>query len=278
MSRWVGESRTPFRWTGALDAVTRNWSLTRELARRDVLGRYQGASFGMLWSLISPFLLLMVYAFAFGSIMRSKWSEATGGDAEFAVILFVGLIVHGFFAECLTRSPSLVVSQPSFVKRVVFPLHILPWPMVLSALFHALTNVLVFLVLHPLLGGTLHWTILLLPLVLLPLAVLMLGIGWFLSAIGVYFRDIGQVTGVVATAALFLSTAIIPLEAVPERFRWLYVLNPITFIIEEARDVMLWGGLPDWRGLGLYLLVAIALSEAAYVLFQKARKGFADVL
>ncbi len=263
---------------GPFDALIRYRSLTWELAKRDVLGRYRGASFGMLWSLISPFLMLVVYTFAFGGVMQARWVATSNSTTPFAIILFVGLIVHGFFAECLTRAPTLVVSQPNFVKRVIFPLHILPWPAILSALFHTFTNIAVFLILAPILGGVLHWTILLFPLVMLPLVVLMLGVMSFMAAVGVYLRDIGQVTSVVATAALFLSTAIMPLEAVPESFRWIYVGNPLTFIIDQSRAVMLWGRQPDWLGLGLYLLVALMVCQAGHWFFQKTRRGFGDVL
>ena len=157
--------------SGPFSAFGRHRSLTWELARRDVLGRYRGASFGLLWSLISPFLLLCIYTFAFGTVMGGRWPEIESGRTHFSIVLFAGLIVHGFLAECLMRAPELVAGNPSFVKRVVFPLEILPWPMVLSALFHSLMNVVVFLALRLWLDGEFTWTFVLLPLLVLPLAI-----------------------------------------------------------------------------------------------------------
>lgn len=253
-------------------------SLTLELAKRDVLGRYRGANFGLFWSLISPFLLLCIYAFAFGSVMRGHWAEVEAGTTSFAIIVFSGLIIHGFFAECITRAPTLVTSNPNFVKRVVFPLHILPWPMILSALFHTFTNVVIFLVVRGVLDHAFTWTILLLPLVLVPLVVLALGVSWFLASLGVYARDIAQVSGVLATALLFLSSALMPVESVPEAYRWIFIANPLTFIIDQARDVMLWGRMPDWAGLGKYLAVSLTMAYAGHAWFRATQRGFADVL
>lgn len=249
-----------------------------ELAKRDVLGRYKGASFGLLWSLISPFLLLCVYTFAFGTVMGGRWPQIETQQTHFSIILFAGLIVHGLFAECLTRAPALIVANSNFVKRIIFPLDILPWPMVLSAMFHALMNVLVFIALRLALDGQFDWTIVLLPLVLLPLVVLILGVSWFLASLGVYLRDITQVTGVVSMALLFLSSAMMPVESVPESFRWIFLVNPLTAIIDQARNVMLWGRMPDWMVLLRYLIGALCVMYLGRAWFAATRRGFADVL
>lgn len=263
---------------GPLSAIGEYRSLTFELTKRDILGRYRGASFGLLWSLISPFLMLMVYSFAFGFVMKSRWPQAAQGHAHYSIILFVGLIVHGFFAECLNRSPHLITGNANFVKRVIFPLEILPWPMAASALFHTFMNFLVFLVLHIALDHTVTWTIVLLPIVLLPLVIFTLGVSWLLASLGVYLRDIGQITGVLATAMLFLSTAMFPIDALPERYRWLLMVNPLSFIIDQARDVALWGRLPNWIGLGIYALCALLVFYVGYTAFRLTRRGFADVI
>ncbi|MFC4726856.1 ABC transporter permease [Coralloluteibacterium thermophilus] len=264
--------------SGPFNAWLKHRSLTIELARRDVLGRYRGASFGLLWSLISPFFMLIVYTVAFGYILRARWPGTTGDTADFAMLLFMGLIVHGFFAECLTRAPALIVGNANLVKKIVFPLDVLPWTVVLSALFHAFANVLVFVLLNMMLRGEIHATVLLWPLVLVPLAFVALGVIWLLSSLSVFLRDIGQVTGVLATALLFLSSAIIPVETLPEGYQVVFRLNPLTFIIDQAREVAFWGRLPDWQGLGLYLLGAVGFAYFGFAVFQKTRRGFADVL
>ena len=263
---------------GPFSAFLQHRSLTLELTKRDILGRYRGASFGLLWSLISPFLMLGVYTFAFGFIMKSKWPPMNGHNAHFSVILFMALIIHGFFAECLSRSPHLITSQPNFVKRVIFPLEILPWSMLLSALFHMAMNVLAFVILRLVLEGVFVWTIIYLPIVVLPLILLTLGVSWSLAALGVYLRDIGQVMGVLATALLFMSSAMIPLSSLPERYRIFFQLNPLTFIIDQARQVALWGGPPNWLGLFFYGLGALSVAYIGYLLFKMTRKGFGDVL
>lgn len=263
---------------GPFSALLQHRSLSIELAKRDVLGRYRGASFGMLWSLISPFLMLMVYTFAFGSLMKSRWPQIEHGQASYSVILFVGLIVHGFFAECFNRAPSLVTGNPNFVKRVIFPLEILPWSTVSSALFNTFMNFIVFLALNLAMGGALTWTILLAPVVFAPLVILTLGVCWLLAAFGVYLRDISQVTGVVATVMLFLSSAMFPIKAIPEQYRILFELNPLTFIIDQMREVALWGNLPDWGGLLVYTLLSIVVFYLGFACFHFSRKGFADVL
>lgn len=275
MNARPGRARWAFR---PLAALVEHRSLTLELAKRDVLGRYRGASFGLFWSLISPFLMLMIYTFAFGTVMGNRWPQVESGNTSFAIILFAALIVHGFFSEVLNKSPTLITANPNFVKRVIFPIDILPWPLVLSALFHAGTTLLVFLVLRLVMDGQLAWTTVFFPLVLLPLLVLCLAMAWFLSALGVYVRDITQVTPLLSLAMLFLSTAMMPLETVPESYRWVFEYNPLSFIIDQARAVLLWRQLPDWLGLGRYLAVAVVLAYAARYFFASVRRGFADVL
>ncbi len=267
-----------FRILGPLDALRDYRSLTWEMTRREVLGRYRGASFGLLWSLISPFLMLTIYTLAFGYVLKARWPGTTGNMADFAMLLFIGLIVHGFFAECLTRSSNLIIGNANLVKRIVFPLQILPWSMVFSALFHAIANASVFLVVNLIIRGELHFTMLLLPVILLPLAIGLLGLGWMLSALTVFLRDINQITGVLATAALFLSSAIVPVQTLPESYQFVFKLNPLTFIIDQAREVAYWGRLPDWSGLTLFTVGAVAFAYLGYAIFQKTRRGFADVL
>ncbi|RUL73161.1 ABC transporter permease [Dyella choica] len=262
----------PFQITG------KNHSLIFELAKRDVEGRYRGASFGLLWSLISPFLLLCVYTFAFGTVMGGRWPQVKNEEAHYSIIIFAGMIVHGFLAECINRSPLLIVANPNFVKRVIFPLEILPFPMVLSALFHVFMNLIVFIVLRLVLDGAFSWTTIFFPLVLIPLIVLSMGISWFLASFGVFMRDVGQITGVLTLALLFLSSAMMPLDSVPISYRWVFQFNPLTFIIDQARNVLLWNKAPDLVGLSLYLAMAVMVAYAGYAWFAATRNGFADVL
>ncbi len=268
------------RWAemGILSVFGSNRSLAYELTQREVLGRYRGASFGLLWSLISPFLMLLVYTLAFGFIMKGRWPGSSGSTTDFALILFAGLTVHGFFAECFTRAPQLIISNTGYVKRVVFPLDILVWSMTFSALFHLLMNMMVLLLLFFLVKGVIYPTAALLPLILVPLVILTVGVCWMVSALGVYLRDVGQIAGVIAAAMLFLSSAIIPVESVPASYRIVFELNPLTFIINQVREVVIWGRMPDWVGLGVYTVIACTIAVLGYAVFKKLRRGFADVL
>lgn len=266
------------RWENPLASLLRNKSLVWEMSRREVLGRYRGASFGLAWSVISPFLMLGVYAFAFGTVMKSRWPQQAGGAHSYAVILFVGLIVHGFFAECITRAPSLVVSNPNYVKRVIFPLDVLPWSMMFSALFHGFVNAIVLALLMLVLEHRLHFTILLLPIIFIPLALLTMGLSWMLASVGVYLRDISQVMPVVATAMLFLSSAIIPISVLSPELQMLFHLNPLTFFIDEARMVVLMGEWPNWVALALTAAGAFLFAWLGHAWFMATQRGFADVI
>jgi len=266
------------RWESPFAALLRNKSLIWELSKREVLGRYRGASFGLAWSVISPFLMLGVYAFAFGTVMKSRWPQQAGGDHAYAVILFVGLIMHGFLAECLTRAPTLVVGNPNYVKRVVFPLDVLPWPMMFSALFHALISAVVLGILMLVLEHHLHSTMLLLPFIFVPLILLAMGLSWILASVGVYLRDISQVMPVVVTAMLFLSSAIIPISILSPRLQMLFHLNPLTFFIDEARMVVLMGEWPNWWALAWTTVGGLLVAWLGHAWFMATQRGFADVL
>lgn len=252
--------------------------LMLEFTKREIFSRYRGASFGLVWSLLSPCLMLAIYTLAFGYVLRARWPGAEEGLASFAMILFLGLVVHGFFSECLVRAPSLITSNVNLVKKVVFPLHILPWSVVLSALFHFFANMLVFVAMNFAFRGEFDVHILTVPLVILPLMFVVLGTVWLVSSLSVYLRDIGQVTGFVSTAMLFLSSAIVPVDSLPSEYRLVFHLNPLTFIIDQVREAAFWGRMPDWPGLGIYLLGAFVFSYVSYRVFQKLRGGFADVL
>ena len=265
-------SRNPFA------AFGRHRNLTRELVRNEVLGRYRGATFGMLWSLLSPFLMLLVYTIAFGSILKGRWPQTGDTHAEFGLVIFVGIFVHGFFGECFTRAPRLMLENANYVKRVVFPLDILPWTMVLAALFHLGMNVLVFCLLSLFVYQQLSPLVVLLPMVLLPLVLFTVAVSWVVSSLGAYLRDIAQVAPVMSTAMFFMSSAIVPIDAVPEQYQLVFKLNPLTFFINQAREVALWGRQPDWIALGWWALAGLAAVFVAHAWFRRTSKGFADVL
>ncbi len=261
-------------------SLWRNRQLIVQMTRRDVVGRYKGSAMGLAWSFFNPVFMLVVYTFVFSVIFKSRWSGAGADESrtQFAVLLFVGMIVMSLFSDVLNRAPSLILSNVNYVKKVVFPLEILPVVAAGAALFHSLISLSVLLVAFVLFNGYLHWTLVFTPFVLLPLVILTTGLAWMLASLGVFLRDVGQFVVIVTTVLMFLSPVFYPISAVPERFRPFIMANPLTFIIEQAREVLIWGHVPNWPGLGVYTLVALALAWAGYAWFQKTRKGFADVL
>ncbi len=186
--------------------------------------------------------------------------------------------MHAVFAEVINRSPSIVLSNVNYVKKVVFPLEVLPVITMGGALFHGLISLSVLILAYTIFQGIPHLTILLVPVVMLPLIVLTLGLAWILASLGVYLQDVGQTTGIITTIMLFLSPVFFPLSSLPEQYRGLIRLNPLTFIIEQMREVIIWGRIPDFMGLGTYLIVSVFIAAAGYAWFQKTRSGFGDVL
>jgi lipopolysaccharide transport system permease protein len=264
-----------------IQSFPRNRTLIARMTKREVVARYRGTVIGLAWSFVNPVLLLLVYTFVFTVVFKARWGEtklAIVNDGGFAIMIFAGMIVHALFSECFIRSPGLITGNANFVKRVVFPLEVLSWVAIGSATFHAAVSLLV------LLGGQLLWTghipltAILVPLVYLPLIILTLGLSWFVSASGVYFRDLSQVSGFISTILLFLSPVFYPLSSIPEAYRWAFYLNPLTFIIESSRELLLFGQLPSASELGAYYLVSVGVAWLGFAWFQKTRRGFADVI
>ena len=259
-------------------SLWRNRALIGLLAKRDALGRYKGSVLGLLWSFFNPLLMLTVYTFVFSGIFKARWTSESTSTSQYALVLFAGLIVFALFAECLTRAPSLIVGNVNFVKKVAFPLEILPWVSFGAAAFHLLVRLGVWLLVYVLLFGLPPVTAFLLPVMLIPIALLTMGLSWFLAALGVFVRDVAQIVGVITSALIFLSPIFYPLEALPENLRAYVFLNPLTLAVVQMREVLIWGRLPDWTAYVTYLMVAVVFAAFGFAFFQKTRKGFADVL
>jgi len=273
--------KNPLSVISVLQSVVQHRKLIYQLAKREILGRYRGSIAGLAWSFFNPLLMLAVYTFVFSYVFNARWGGAgavAGSRSEFAVILFAGIMVHGFLSECIGRAPMLILGNASYVKKVVFPLEILTWSAVASAFFHMLITLSVLLLAEFILLGHIPWTVVFFPLVIFPLVLVAAGVTWFFAALGVYYRDIGQITGLLATVLLFLSPALYPVSSLPAQMRDLIYLNPLTFIIEQSRNVLMWGIVPDWGGLAQYFVVSMAIAYLGYYWFQLVRRGFADVV
>lgn len=261
-----------------LRSILRNRELLWDLIKRDFIGRYKGSVIGIAWSLLNPLFMLAIYTFVFSVAFKARWGVENESKATFAIVLFSGLIVHALFAECLNRAPTLITSHTSYVKKVVFPLEILPLMALGSALGHFFVSLTVLLMFCLLLGWGVHLSGLLIPIILLPLLLIVLGLSWLLASLGVYLRDFAQLIGMITTVTLFLAPVFYPIEALPPVFQALLLWNPITLPIVQLRDALLWGEPPNWGAWGLSLAIAIVVFSLGFAWFQKTRKGFADVL
>jgi lipopolysaccharide transport system permease protein len=260
-------------------SLWRKKGLIRNLIHREVVGRYKGSMLGIFWSLANPIFMLAVYTFVFSVVFKARWG-AGGSDSktEFALVLFAGLMVFNLFSECIGRAPGLILANVNYVKKVVFPLEVLPWVSMGSALFQFVVSLGVWLVAYGLLFGVPHWHVLLLPLVVLPLVLFVMGLSWALASLGVYLRDVGQIIGVLITVLMFLTPIFYPASALPAAYQPLLFMNPLTAPIEMARDLMYWGKLPSLSLLAVYGAGALGFALLGFAWFQKTRKGFADVL
>jgi lipopolysaccharide transport system permease protein len=260
-------------------SLWRNRQLIVQMTRREVLGRYRGSLMGLAWSFFNPLLMLTVYTFVFSVVFKARWGTAgPTSRIQFALALFVGVIVHGLLAEGINKAPGLILGNASYVKKVVFPLEILPSIVVGSALFHAAISLAILLLAQLVFGNGIPLTALYLPLVLLPLVPVTMGFAWLLAATGVFIRDVAQITGIFTTVLMFMAPVFYQVTALPEPYRkWLY-LNPLTFIIEQSRAVLFAGEMPNWIGLTLYSGIALLAAGIGFWWFQKTRKGFADVV
>lgn len=255
-----------------------NRSLIAALVVREVFGRYRGSFFGILWSFFHPLFMLAVYTFVFSVVFKARWGSGAGTKTEFALVLFAGLIVFNLFAECFSRAPSLILSNVNFVKKVIFPLEILPVVALCGALFHAVISLLVWIGAYWLFYGFPYLTVLYIPMIFFPLCLFILGISWMLASLGVYLRDVSQLVGLLTTVLMFLSPIFYPITVLPESYRIFLLFNPLTPVIEQSRKVLYWGESPDWILLGCYLVVMLGIACLGFAWFQKTRKGFADVL
>jgi lipopolysaccharide transport system permease protein len=253
--------------------------LIRQLTWREVVGRYKGSFVGLGWSFIQPLIMLFVYTFVFSVIFKARWGvEAGEGKAAFALALFIGLITFSIFSEVTNSAPSLVLGNANYVKKVVFPLEILPFVKLLSALTNAVFSLVVLFVGILIFNHFIHWTALLLPLIWLPIIMFTLGCGYFLASLGVFVRDMGTVIGVLTTILFFLTPIFYPISAVPEQFRIYCRINPIAIFVEDARRIVLWGLFPDWPWFFFGVALSAAVLILGFVWFMKSKKAFADVI
>ena len=262
---------------GAITEMIAQRQLLKDLVIREIQSRYRGTVLGFSWLVLYPVLMMGVYSFVFGGVFKSRWTSQ-GSMGEFVIMLFCGLIVFTIFSEVANRAPGTITGNPNFVKKVVFPLELLPLVSLGAALFNALISLVILCLLILVINFNIPATAVFAPLVLLPLLLMTAGVSWGLAALGVFFRDLGQMVGIITSMMLFLSPVFFAVSSAPEAARWLLSLNPLTYPIEEMRHVLILGQFPNWGHFGLYLVAAIAVAWTGLWMFQRSRPAFADVL
>ena len=264
-----------------LNVFTKNNQLIRSMIKRQVIGRYKGSVIGLAWSFFNPVFMVFAYTIVFSMIFKMRW-VVDGSNSEsrtqFGLILFAGMIIFNFFSEVLNQSHSLIISNSNYVKKVVFPIEILPIISLGAAFFHTIVSFIVLFISFFIFNGYLDWHILFLPFVFGPLFILSLGISWLFASLGVFIRDAGQLIGLITTLLMFLSPVFYPIAAVPHKLKFWIMMNPVSFIIEETRALIIFGQNPNWTGILIYLVISICIAWFGFYFFQKTRKGFADAI
>lgn len=262
--------------------LIKNKFLILELSKRDILLSYRGTIVGVAWTLINSLVMLTIYTFLFSFIFKARWGgkeiDGSGSIVCFSMVLFSGLIIYNFFIEILTRSPSIIVGNVNFVKKLVFPLHILAYIVVSRALFNFFINFFVLIVGNLIVSRNFHATTLLFPFILFPLIFYSLGVAWLVSSLSVYLRDLTYIIQSLTICLLFLSPVFFPVAVVPEKIRFLIYLNPLTTFIEQFREIFIYGKNIQGYGLLIQSALGFAFMCFGYWVFSKLRRGFADVL
>ncbi len=249
-----------------------------QLTKRDLLLRYKGSYLGIVWSVLNPLFMLVIYTYFFSFVLKSRWGQTETSTLDFALVLFCGISTFNFFSEIITKAPSLILSNVNYVKKVVFPLEVLPIVSLCSAFVQFLISLVILCVGNLIINGFIAWTVIFLPLVILPLILLSLGLSLILSSLGVFFRDIQHILVVLVQALMFLSPIFYPISIIPEALRTIYYINPIGYVVEDMRNIFIWGNIPNWTWCIFGTIIGSAVFLLGYAWFKKTKGAFADVL
>ncbi|EEW11828.1 ABC-transporter permease [Vibrio mimicus SX-4] len=255
-----------------------NKTLLKQLMIRDFTSRYKSGALGLAWAMINPLLMLGLYSFVFVAVFKMRWGVNDTSGHNFVLLLFTGILVHGLFSEFVVRAPNLITSNPSYVKKVVFPLELIPLTPILGAIVNFCLGLTLVLIMQFWINEEFSLYVLLIPIIILPFIILLIGVSYIFSSLGVYFRDLSQISGLISTIAIFASPVLFPMENVPDAYRNLLYLNPITLVVEQLREVIVLGQLPNLVNLTIYSGISIAILIVGIFWFKIVKKGFSDVL
>lgn len=257
----------------------KKWELLLSLTRRDIERKYKDSLIGSLWGVIVPFVLLAIYTVIFSTIFNAKWAGMeVSGKVDYAVILFVGLITYNIFAEAVTRAPGCISGQPNFVKKIVFPLELLPGVVVLDALYNGMMSGIALVIVLAFSSFGLSWHLLLFPIILIPMLALTTGVCLVFASLGVYLKDTEQFAAMFARVLQYLTPVLYPSVIFPGSVGAAMRLSPLAVQVEQMRRLVIFG---EWPALYPYLY-STGMSLLIFVIglwwFNRTRRGFADVV
>lgn len=264
-----------------LRSFYQNRELIWNLIKRELKSTYQSSFLGALWPVILPLMMLLIYTFVFSVVFQARWSNDAGQQTppgEFALVLFAGLTPFNLFSAVTIRAPGLILAVPNYVKKVVFPLEILPIVIIGAAFITSLINIVLILFGRLIIFGSLPLTVFFLPLAYIPLILFTLGLAWFLASLGVFVRDVGQVISIIVQVLLFITPIFYPADQVPGALQFLITLNPLSPVIESFRDVLIWNEFIDWGPWGLATLLSALVAILGFAWFLLTKKAFSDVM
>lgn len=264
-----------------LTTLIKNRNLILPFCERDLKRRYRGSTLGLIWSLLQPLSMLGVYTFIFSVVFKARWSSSMNSQQDniyfFALNLFAGLLVVNLFGESINRSSDLIVSNTNYVKKVIFPLEILPITVISTATINASIGMGILVIASWLTLGF-SAQVLWLPWIWLPLILLSAGASWLISAIGVFVRDIGQIVSLFLSILLFVTPVFYPISILPPKLQTVLSLNPLAAIVEETRTIIINHQMPDSKYILLAPLFSLIVAELSLRFFLRSKPSFADVL
>lgn len=266
------------RLTGPFRSLWHHRELYRRVLLRDIQAAFRGSVLGLAWIVLIPLFLVTIYTFVFGAVLHSTWAGATRSPFEVPLIFFTGLAVFSFFMEVISRATNHIRENRTYVTKIIFPVDILCWVLVGTALFKLCVNLFLLLVFLVFVTGQLPMGVILLPVLIVPFVLLTLGLAWILAAVGAFVRDLSHVLQALAPIIMFISPVFYSVQQVPEAFQAAYFLNPLTFMLESARNLLFFDAVFSARGFVIYLAASLVVFVAGYSFFQKLRPGFSDVI
>ena len=258
--------------------IKKNLELLFSLTWRDIKSKYSGSVIGWFWALVTPLIMLGVYTFVFSVVFNARWGGQIESKSQFALFLFSGLIQFNFFSESLNTSAGSILGNENYVKKIIFPLEVLPLVSCSVSLFHFCLGFLVWLAGYILIIGTPSASIFFFPFLFFPFILFVIGLSWLCSSLSVYLRDLPYILSLVTTLLLFMSPIFYSISSVPRNFQWILELNPLTPFIETGRNLLMQGTFPSFLNYCVCLIVGLVTFLLGFRVFSKVKRGFPDVL